>query len=174
MMRTSHAVALVALSIVSAAQLAQAQTTSPRARQEQRAAGRGIDGRGGRGLFRDIALSETEKSKVKEIHAKYRTESKALRESLRPAMQEVRTARQKGDSVAAKAAWDRTQRGRESLQALATRERGEIRSALSADNQRRFDANVQQLRQRRAEGRKGGKEGRGRGEGRTRRGTRNG
>lgn len=173
-MRTSHAVALVALAIVSGTQLAQAQSTSPRARQEQRAAGKGFDGRGGRGgLFRDIALSEIEKSKVKEVHAKYRTESRSLRESLRPAMQEVRTARQKGDTVAAKAAWDRTQQDRESLKALVTRERNEIRSALSAENQRTFDANVQRLQQRRAEGRRGGKEGRGRGDGRTRRGMRN-
>jgi Spy/CpxP family protein refolding chaperone len=173
-MRTSHAIALVALSLVSTAQLAQAQTAAPRARQEQqRAEGRRMDGRGGRGgLFRDITLSATEQSKLKEIRAKYGAEARTLRESLRPAMEEVRAARQKGDTVAARAAWDRTQRGRESIRALMERERAEIRSALSAENQRKFDANLQQLQQRRADGRRNGKDGSGRGELRARRGGR--
>jgi Spy/CpxP family protein refolding chaperone len=109
--------------------------------------GRGHDG----GLFRDITLSSAEKAKVKEIHGKYRSETKALHESLRPAMQEARAARQKGDSAAARAVFERTKGDREKLRAVMDRERSELRSALTADHQKQFDANVQQVAQKRGE-----------------------
>jgi Spy/CpxP family protein refolding chaperone len=117
-------------------------------------------GRGERGLFRGIKLSDTEKAKLKDIRAKYAPEQKQLRASLQPAMQEVRAARQKGDSVAARAAFDRTKDGRDKMTALMSRQRAEVRSALTPENQKQFDANVQQLAQRRAEWEKGGRKGR--------------
>ena len=93
---------------------------------------------------------------MKEIRGKYQPESKALRESLRPAMQDMRSARQKHDTVAMKAAWDRTAADRRKLDALMQRERAEIRTALTPEHQTQFDANVKQLAERRA-GRKQGK-----------------
>jgi len=153
-MRKTRVIGFVVASLVSVASLAQAQTASPNARQERREA-RGIEGRAGRegrgGLFRGITLSDAEKSRLKDVHAKYNTEGKALRESLRPAMQEARAARQKGDSAGVKAAFSKTAGAREKLRALMDRERAEIRTALTAENQRLFDANVKQLEQRRAE-----------------------
>jgi Spy/CpxP family protein refolding chaperone len=122
--------------------------------------GRGMEGgRGQRGLFRGIKLSDAEKAKLKEIHTRYEAEGKPLRESMKPAMQEARAARQKGDTAAARAVWDRNKAGREKLQALRTREQGDIRAALAPENQKLFDANVQQLAQRRAEWAKNGKGG---------------
>jgi len=106
-------------------------------------------------LLRGIQLSDAEKARVKEVRGKYREESKALRESLRPAMQDMRQAREKHDSVALKAAWDRTAADRQKLDVLMERERGEIRSALTPEHQTQFDANVKQRAERRAEGRKG-------------------
>jgi Spy/CpxP family protein refolding chaperone len=117
-------------------------------------------GRGERGLLRGIKLSDAEQAKVKEIHGKYATEGKTLRESLRPAMEEARAARQKGDTAAARAVWDRNKEGRDRMKALMERERTEIRAALSPENQKQFDTNVQQLAQRRAEWEKNGKDGR--------------
>ena len=87
---------------------------------------------------------------MKEIRGKYRTEAQALQQSLRPAMQDMRAARQKNDSVALKAAWDRSAGDRQKLEALMQRERAEIRTALTAEHQAQFDANVKQLEQRRA------------------------
>ena len=160
-MRKSRVIGFVVASLVSAASLAQAQTASPNARQERRAEARGIEGRAGRegrgGLFRGITLSDAEKARVKQVHEKYRTEAKALRESLRPAMQEARTARQKGDTAGVKAAWNKTEGDRVKLRALMDRERAEIRTALTAENQQKFDANAKQLEQRRAEMTKRGK-----------------
>jgi Spy/CpxP family protein refolding chaperone len=141
--------------------VAQAQSATPQPRQDRHAMGRGAKGEGHGGLLRGVKLSDAEKARLKTIHAKYNAESKTLRESLRPAMQEARTARQKGDSAAVKAAWNRTAGDRQKLQALMTRERAEIRTALTAENQRAFDANVTKMEQRRAEWGKNGKGGRG-------------
>jgi Spy/CpxP family protein refolding chaperone len=167
---------LVVASLVSAASFAQAQTAAPNARQERRAEGRGIEGRGGRGgLFRGITLSDAEKARIKQVHQKYGAEAKSLRESFRPAMQDARAARQKGDTAGVKAALARTAGDREKLRALMDRQMADLRAALSPENQKVFDANAKQLEQRRAEMRKNGKGDRaGRGAFRGSRGARTG
>jgi Spy/CpxP family protein refolding chaperone len=76
---------------------------------------------------------------------------------MRPAMQELRTARQKHDSAAVKAAWERAAGERQKLQALRQQERAEIRSALTPEHQKVFDANAKSIEQRRAEWSKNGK-----------------
>ena len=157
-MRKSRIIGLVVASLVSTASFAGAQAPAPGAQAGRGAMGRGMQGgRGERGLFRGIKLSDTEKAKLKTIRAKYAPEQRQLRESLKPAMQEARAARQKGDSVAAKAAFDRTKDGRDKMKALMDRERADVRSALTPENQKQFDANVQKFAQRRAEWEKGGK-----------------
>jgi Spy/CpxP family protein refolding chaperone len=160
-MRKTRVIGFAMAAILSVGTFAQAQSAAPQSRQDRHAMGRGANGEGRGGLLRGINLSDAEKSRLKDIHAKYNAESKTLRESLRPAMQEARTARQKGDSAAVKAAWSKTAGDRQKLQALMTRERAEIRTALSAENQQAFDANVKKLEQRRAEWGKNGKGGRG-------------
>jgi Spy/CpxP family protein refolding chaperone len=154
-MRKAHVIRIALFSLLAVGSVVQAQTaasSAPQARQQR--GGRLEKGRGR--LLRGIRLSDAEKARVKEIRGKYQTESKALRESLRPAMQEMRAARQKHDSVAMKAAWDRTTADRQKLGALMQRERAEIRTALTLEHQTQFDANVKQLAERRA-GRKNGK-----------------
>ena len=161
-MRKIRIIAFVVASLVSTASLAGAQAPAGRDQAGRSGMGRGMQGgRGERGLLRGIKLSDAEKTKVKEIHGKYAAEGKTLRESLRPAMEEARAARQKGDTAAARAVWDRNKAGRDKIKALMERERTEIRTALSPENQKQFDANVQQLAQRRAEWEKNGKNGKG-------------
>jgi Spy/CpxP family protein refolding chaperone len=154
-MRKVHVIGIAVISVLAVGSIAQAQAAAPNAAQaRQQKGGRFEKGRGR--LLRGIQLTDAEKARVKEIRGKYQTESKALRESLRPAMQEMRAARQKHDSVAMKAAWDRTTADRQKLDALMQRERAEIRTALTPEHQTQFDANVKQLAERRA-GRKDGK-----------------
>lgn len=179
-MRT-NVIGLVAVALISAASIAEAQTAAPRDRQERQANGRGVEGRrlegrpGRGGLLRGITLSEAEKAKVQAIHAKYRTEARSVHQSLRPAMENVRAARAKGDTAAARAAWSKTESQREQLRALMQRETAEIRTALTPENQRVFDANAKQLQERRAARNQDGKRGRfGPSELRGRRGMRNG
>src|SRR5690349_7989926 len=153
-MRKAHVIGIAIISLLAAGPVVQAQTPAPGANQaRQHRGGRFEKGRGR--LLRGIKLSDAEKARVKEIRGKYQTETKTLRASLRPAMQDMRAARQKHDTVAMKAAWDRTAADRQKLDALMQRERAEIRTALTPEHQTQFDANVQQLAERRAGRRKG-------------------
>jgi Spy/CpxP family protein refolding chaperone len=156
-MRISRVAGFAIAGILTVGTIAQAQSsTTPR--KERHATSREFrGGRGRAGVLRGITLSDAEKSQMKAIRTKYAAEARSLRESMRPAMQELRTARQKRDSVAVKAAWDRTTDDRQKLQALMQRERADVRAALTPEHQKTFDANVKTLEQRRAEWSKKGK-----------------
>jgi hypothetical protein len=78
----------------------------------------------GRGALAGIALNENEKAAVKTITEKYRAE-----------FEEIRAAN------LAKGARP-TEQMRTQVQALAERERAEIRAALTAEHQAQFDANL--------------------------------
>jgi Spy/CpxP family protein refolding chaperone len=153
-MRKAHVIGIAIISLLTVGPVVQAQTAAPNAPQaRQHRGGRFEKGRGR--LLRGIKLSDAEKARVKEIRGKYQTETKTLRASLRPAMQDMRAARQKHDTVAIKAAWDRTAADRQKLDALMQRERAEIRTALTPEHQTQFDANVKQRAERRAARKKG-------------------
>lgn len=157
-MRRNRVIALVVASLVSTASVAGAQAAAPAAPHGRRhAMGPGFEGRGVRGLFRGMTLSDAEKAKVKEIHAKYENEGKAIRDAMRPAMEQARAARQKGDTAAARAAFEQTKSDRDRMKALRERAQAEVRSALTPENQKKFDANVAELAKRRAEWEKNGK-----------------
>jgi len=116
-MRKAHVIGIAMISLLTVGPIVQAQTPAPSAPQaRQQRHGRFEKGRGR--LLRGIKLSDAEKARVKEIRGKYQTETKTLRTSLRPAMQDMRAARQKHDTVAMKAAWDRTAADRQKLDAL--------------------------------------------------------
>ncbi len=157
-MHKSRMTALILASIASIASGASAQS-APAPRDGARA-GKAIDrggerGPGRKGLFRGVTLSDAEKTKLKAIRETYRSETETLRGTLAPALKEVRTARQQGDTVAARAAFERTKADRDKLRELTQRQKADIRGALSAENQRKFDENLKQVAQRH--------EGRGRG-----------
>ena len=147
-MRKSRVVGFAIAGILMAGTIAEAQsaTTDPRPRRH-------ATERGGRvrdGLLRGITLSDAEKTRVKAIHTKYAAEAKPLRDSLRPALQKVRAARQAGDSAAVKVALEKATVEREKVRAVMERQRAEIRSALTPENQKSYDANAKTLEQRRA------------------------
>lgn len=165
-MGKTRVIALVVASLVSTASFAGAQAPAQQgARQGRHAMVRGERAgvRVERGLFRGIKLSDAEKAKLKDLHSKYAAQRKALREQMKPAMQEARADRQKGDTVAARAVLERNKASFQKLAELRKSEQAEVRSALTPDNQKLFDANVQRLAQRRDQmkaHRKDGKAGR--------------
>jgi Spy/CpxP family protein refolding chaperone len=158
-MRKTRVLALVVASLVSTASFAGAQAPAAGAKAGRHAMGRGMEGRRGgeRGALRGLKLSDAEKASIKTIHTKYAAEGKTLRESMKPTMQEARTLRQKGDTAGLRALWEKNKPARDQLQALQVRQQAEFRGALSAENQKLFDANVQQQAKRRAEWEKNGK-----------------
>lgn len=103
---------------------------------------------GMRGLFRGIELTQAQRDQLKTVNEKYRAQFQTLRESLQPDMKAARDARQRGDTAAARAAWDRTNAGREQMQALMEKQRTEVRGVLTPEQQKTFDANAQQMRTR--------------------------
>lgn len=154
-MRNTRMMALAVASLVSSATLVQAQGGVARAYGMPRAGcamGSGLEGRpGARGLFRGVKLSDAEKAKLRTIREKYLTQGQELRKSQRPAMEEIRALRQKGDTAGARAAFARTKGDRDKGRALMEQGRDEIRDALSTENQKVFDANLKQAEARRAE-----------------------
>ena len=149
-MGKSYVLAVVVASLVSGASFAEAQTASPAPQAARHAMRGGMRGEH-RGALKGIELSDAEKAKLKEVRQKYAPEQKKLAESMKPAMQEARALRQKGDTAGARAVIEKNKAGREQFAALRTREQAEVRAALSADNQKLFDQNVKDREARRAE-----------------------
>ena len=153
-----HIVVLGAAVALFAASEAIAQAPAPRdsARRqgEMRRGGRprgdinGMRQAAMRGLFRDIDLTQAQRDQMKTVNEKYRTQYQSIRESLKPDLKAAQEARQRGDTVAARAAFERTKAGREKMQALMQQQRTEVRALLTAEQQKTFDANVAQLKER--------------------------
>jgi protein CpxP len=162
-----HIVVLGAALTLMVAGEATAQSTTPgdtpRRQGEMRRGqwGRGskMRGIGLRALFRGIELTQAQRDQMKAVNEKYRSQFKTLRESLKPDLKAAHDARHRGDTAAARAAWDRTSAGRERMRALLEQQRSEIRSLLTPEQQQTFDRNAQKVRERMEKrgARKGGK-----------------
>jgi Spy/CpxP family protein refolding chaperone len=148
-MRKSRVVGFAIAGILFAGTIAEAQSATSDRRPRRHAVERG--GRVGDGLLRGITLSDAEKARVEAIHTRYVAEAKPLRDSLRPALQKLRAARQARDSAAVRVALEKARVEREKFRTVMERQRAEIRSALTPENQKSFDANAKTLEQRRAE-----------------------
>jgi Spy/CpxP family protein refolding chaperone len=122
-----------------------------RPRREGRRGGKdGIGYPAMRGLFRDITLSESEKTALRAVGEKYQNQFQAIRQSMRPDMEAARAARQRGDTAAARAAFARTADERAQLTALSERVRADARAALVPEHRAQFDANVARMKERMA------------------------
>jgi Spy/CpxP family protein refolding chaperone len=149
----SMVVGLLAVAGVAGAAEAQAPEgdRGTRQRGEMRRGGKdGLGGRGMRGLFRGIALTETEKTSLKAVGEKYRSQFEPIRQSMRPDLKAARAARQRGDTTAARAAFARTADERAQLTALTDRMHAEARNALTPEHRVQFDANLARLKERMA------------------------
>lgn len=162
--------ALVAAAAVSLAGAAQAQSAiTPPANQQGTA--RGHRGQGGeRGLFRDLNLTDAQKTQIKAIHAKYQPQLKTAREQAKPYMDAARTARQKGDTATARADMLKAREVMQSTQTVRTQELNEVRGVLTADQQAKLDAKMKAFKARGANRGEHGQRGHGgrRGNGRKR------
>jgi Spy/CpxP family protein refolding chaperone len=150
MNRIRTAAAAVAM-LVGAATVAGAQTPAPQGQA-------GKAHRGAHGTMGGLEFTDAQKAQMKAIHAKYRTQLQQLRERSRPDMEAARTARQAGDTAAARAAMARVRAARgPAVAALRQQQHAEIRAILTADQQARFDAHRAQMQQRKARGDSTGK-----------------
>jgi len=128
-------VALMAVASVAGAQAPQSSDTGKaRARAEDHRGARGERRAGGpmRGLLRGIDLSDAQKTQIRQISEKYRTEFQSLRGD-RAQGQE----RQRPDSAKM-----------QQMRSLMDRQQADIRAVLSADQRKTFDQNLAQMKQR--------------------------
>ena len=160
------ALAATALTLGSAV-VVSAQQTAPQGvhqdhTQRPDSAHRRFGARGLRGqaqLFKGIPLSDAEKANLKVVREKYASQMKATREQSKPDMQAMRDARQRGDTAALRALWQKGAAQREQTKQVMQAERNELRAALTPANQAKFDANVAAFEKKAAEHGKGGKRG---------------
>lgn len=117
-----------------------AQQSQPHARRPPRGA-RAMSQR----LFEGITLTSAQRTKVDSINQAYAAKIKPLVDSMRPAMQQARAARRRGDSTAAAAEWKKTQGTRDQLMSLRKQQLSDIRSVLTPAQQRQLDANVKAM-----------------------------
>jgi len=136
-----------AMLLIGSATLAAQQPTHPQAARGKHA--QGAHGMmGARELFKGITLSDAEKANLKAVRTKYASQQKALREQFKPQMQAAREARQRGDTAALKALWEKSAGQREQTKQLMLAERNDLRAALTPANQATFDANVAAMQKR--------------------------
>ena len=140
--------ALAALLVIGGAITARAQ--QPAAPQAH--AGRGMRGGPGMGedrvLLRGITLSDAEKANLKAVRSKYAGQFKAINEQYKPQHEQMRAARQRGDTAAMRSLMQQNAGERAQLRTLMQSERGDLRSALAPENQAKFDANAATLKKR--------------------------
>jgi len=159
------ALAATALTVGSAGVVAAQQQTAPQGVHQNHAqrpdsAHKRFGARGFRGqaqLFKGITLSDAEKANLKVVRQKYAAQMKATREQAKPDMQAMRDARQRGDTAALKALWQKGTAQRAQTNQVMLAERNELRAALTPANQAKFDANVAAFEKKVAEHGKNGK-----------------
>ena len=131
--------------------VASAQTTQQPQRHEQGERGMRRRGPGGE-LLKGITLTADQKAKLKDLR-----KAEKPNDEFKKAMENVRAARQRGDTAAARA---QMQALRPQMEQARERQVAAIRAILTTEQQKQFDANVATWKQHAAERGKDGHQGR--------------
>jgi Spy/CpxP family protein refolding chaperone len=144
--------------VVGAAGAAAAQSTQPDTRphatqpdRDGRNGERRMRGPGGpeRGLLKGITLTDAQKTRLEALRKEHEPQMKQTREQFRAVMKEAREARQRGDTVAARAKMEQV---RTQMTAQRERQVASLRTILDADQQKQLDANIAAWKERAAQG----------------------
>ena len=148
--------------VVGAAGAAAAQSTRPGNRPDTTQSERGERGeRGDRGarrrgpggpdgaLLKGITLTDAQKTRLQELRKENRSEMEKTRERFGAVMKEARDARQRGDTVTARAKMEQV---RAQMDKQRERQIASLRTVLTAEQQKQLDANVAQWKERAREG----------------------
>ena len=151
------AMVAAAFAALAAAGVAQAQGTGAPAQHRHGAEGRGSMGMGpgGRGgmmmeqmLFKGITLTDAQKAKLDTVHQQMRTAMQAQRGQGRPDFSAIREAREKGDTATANKLMAEQ---RAKMTAQQDAHMATIRTILTPDQQKQFDANVAEMKKHQGE-----------------------
>ena len=130
---------------------AQATQQQPQ-RREQGERGMRRRGPGGE-LFKNITLTADQKTRLRELR-----KSEKPNDDVRKAMEDVRAARQRGDTAAARAKMEAL---RPQMEQAREQQFAAMRSILTADQRKQFDANVAEWKQKAAERQNARRDGKG-------------
>jgi Spy/CpxP family protein refolding chaperone len=147
-MKNISSAIVAGLLVLGSAAVASAQNTqtpqTPRAQREHAARKHmGPGRRAGGAMLRGITLSDAEKANLKNVHAKYEPQLKALREQYKG---QGKIAR--GDTAAMRQRWEANAPQREQMKKIMEAERADLRAALTPENQAKFDANAKAMQER--------------------------
>jgi Spy/CpxP family protein refolding chaperone len=150
--------------VVGAASAAAAQSTQPDTRpnatqpgHDGRDGGRGMRGRGGpeRALLKGITLTDAQKTRLEALRKEQEPQMKQTREQFGAVMKEAREARQRGDTVTARAKMEEV---RKQMDVQREHQIASLRTILNADQQKQLDANIaawkERAKERSAQGRR--------------------
>jgi Spy/CpxP family protein refolding chaperone len=145
--------------VVGAAGAVAAQSTRPNNRADTPRAERGERGdrgvrrRGAGGpegaLLKGITLTDAQKTQLQALRKEQRPEMQKTREQFGAVMKEARAARQRGDTVTARAKMDQV---RTQMEKQHERQIASLRTILTAEQQKQLDANLAQWKERGREG----------------------
>lgn len=154
--------------VVGAASAAAAQSTQPNTRPDATQPGRGgrdgergergMRGRGGpeRALLKGITLTDAQKTRLEALRKEQEPQMKQTREQFGAVMKEAREARQRGDTVTARAKMEEV---RKQMDVQREHQIASLRTILNADQQKQLDANIaawkERAKERAAQGRRG-------------------
>jgi Spy/CpxP family protein refolding chaperone len=141
MRKTMMASALGLALSLGAVGVASAQATQQPQRQEQGERGMRRRGPGGE-LLKGITLTADQKTRLQELRKQEKPNDQS-----RKAMEDIRAARQRGDTASARA---QMQALRPQMEQARERQLASMRSILTADQQKQFDANVAEWKQKAA------------------------
>ena len=134
---------------------AQATQQQPQRHEQGERGERGMRRRGPGGeLFKNITLTADQKARLQELR-----KNEKPNDDVRKAMEEIRAARQRGDTAGARA---KMQALRPQMEQARERQFAAMRSILTSEQQKQFDANVATWKQHAAErqnARRDGKDG---------------
>ena len=130
----------------------------PRHEQGAKDDARGMRGRGGPDglLLKGITLTEGQRAQIAQLNKAQRDAMESKRDGRRAEMEQVRAARQRGDTAAVRAAM---QKNRVAMEQARTQHLAAIRNVLTAEQRVQFDRNVTELQNRMAERGKAGPRG---------------
>ena len=99
-------------------------------------------------LFRDITLTDAQKTQIQALRTTQHDQMKARRTEMKQQFDDARAARQRGDTAAARALMTRS---REQMQQAHEQHLAAVRNILTVEQRVQFDKNAAELKQRRAE-----------------------
>lgn len=137
----------LALSLAGTAAAQQPGRDSTRAKAEGGRGDRG--GRFGseRFLFRDITLTDAQKTQIQTLRKTQHDQMEARRTEMKKQFDDARAARQRGDTAAARAIMTRN---RQQMEQAREQHLSAVRNILTAEQRVQFEKNVAELKQRQA------------------------